>query len=386
MRLNPHGSALGTAPGAPATARNSAESLRELCSLPDDDFQAHLLAGVSRTFALTIPQLPPSLAKPVSNAYLLCRIVDTIEDEASLPSGPKRRFCRRFADVVAGTADASDLATELSPLLSSSTLPAEHELIAVMPRVIGITHSFDAATRGALLICVKTMAEGMASFQDRDLRGGLANLAELNEYCYYVAGVVGEMLTRLFCLYSPEIAGHHDEMMSLAVSFGQGLQMTNILKDLWDDHERGVCWLPSDLFREAGFELRMLQPRSTNTAFRNAFAQLVGVAHAHLKNALAYTLLIPAHETGIREFCLWALGMALLTLRKINSHLDFFESKQVKISRKAVKATVLTSRLAGRNDRLLRAIFYLVGWSLPTADPALTRLRAREGQTRISVT
>ena len=34
--------------------------------------------------------------------------------------------------------------------------------------------------------------------------------------------------------------------------------------------------------------------------------ELVGVAHAHLRNALAYTLLIPAAETGIRRFCLWA--------------------------------------------------------------------------------
>jgi len=45
-----------------------------------DQLQDHLLQGVSRTFALTIPQLPPKLMRPVANAYLLCRIVDTIED------------------------------------------------------------------------------------------------------------------------------------------------------------------------------------------------------------------------------------------------------------------------------------------------------------------
>src|SRR5205823_2905984 len=52
--------------------------------LSDDDFQSAMLEGVSRTFALTIPQLPSGLSRVVSNAYLLCRIVDTIEDEPSL--------------------------------------------------------------------------------------------------------------------------------------------------------------------------------------------------------------------------------------------------------------------------------------------------------------
>ena len=45
--------------------------------------------------------------------------------------------------------------------------------------------------------------------------------------------------------------------------------------------------------------------------------ELIGVAHAHLRNALDYTLLIPGNETGIRRFCLWAIGLAVLTLRKI---------------------------------------------------------------------
>ncbi len=47
------------------------------------------------------------------------------------------------------------------------------------------------------------------------------------------------------------------------------------------------------------------------------------MAHAHLRNALSYTLLIPAHETGIRRFCLWAIGLAVLTLRKIAANPGF---------------------------------------------------------------
>ena len=340
----------------------------ELDALPDDAFQARLLDGVSRTFALTIPQLPEGLAKPVSNAYLLCRIVDTIEDEVSLSSAQKRQFSDQFIRVVAGEEAPESLSAALAPLLSAQTIPAEHELIRVIPRVIAITHGFEAAQREALSLCVAIMGKGMAEFQDRDLRHGLDDMAEMDAYCYYVAGVVGEMLTRLFCHYSPAIAAHRDLMMKLAVSFGQGLQMTNILKDLWDDHSRGVCWLPRSVFAAHGFDLDGLQPGHADPQFAAGFQHLIGIAHAHLRNALEYTLHIPSHETGLREFCLWALGMAMLTLRKINTHLYFSDSTQVKISRRSVKTVIGTSRLTRRSDVLLKTAFYLAGVGLPKPD------------------
>ena len=341
------------------------EPVADTETLSDDALQDYFLQGVSRTFALTIPQLPAPLARPVANAYLLCRIVDTIEDEATLDSRQKRDFCERFSRVVRGDAPALGLRDDLAPLLSAKTLPSERELIAVMPRVIRITHGFDPAQRDALAVCVEIMAQGMAEFQDRDLRFGLSTMAEMDRYCYYVAGVVGEMLTRLFCHYSPEIAVHRDEMMRLAVSFGQGLQMTNILKDLWDDHDRGVCWLPQKIFEAQGFELRDLCPNHDNPHFREGFKELVGIAHNHLKDALRYTLLIPPHETGLREFCLWALGMAVLTLRKINGNLNFSASRQVKITRRSVRATIIASRLLRSSNILLKASFKLAGMGLP---------------------
>lgn len=347
-------------------SRSQPAPIETITSLSDDAFQDHLLEGVSRTFALTIPRLPPPLAKPVANAYLLCRIVDTIEDEVALDSTQKRRFCNQFAHVVRGQRPPGVLSDALAPLLSATTLPAEHELIRVIPRVIDITRRFDEEQQEALALCVEIMAQGMAEFQDLDLSAGLGTLKDMDRYCYYVAGVVGEMLTRLFCHYSPEIAAHQDEMMRLAVSFGQGLQMTNILKDLWDDHARGVCWLPREVFdRTGGFSLSELRPGHADPRFRDGFLELVGIAHGHLRNALRYTLLIPSHETGIREFCLWALGMAVLTLRKIAEHPDFKASSEVKITRRAVKATILTCRVLRSSNSGLRAAFTLAGKGLP---------------------
>jgi farnesyl-diphosphate farnesyltransferase len=358
--------------GTPATSS-------ALDHLDDDLLQAHLLAGVSRTFALTIPQLPQGLYKAVANAYLLCRIVDTVEDEVALTSEQKRAFCREFEAVVKGQSDPAAFSNGLAPLLSEQTLPAEHELIRCVPRVIAITHGLEQPQIDALARCVEIMGRGMADFQDKDLHAGLANLDEMGGYCYFVAGVVGEMLTRLFCHYSPEIARHRPRMMELAISFGQGLQMTNILKDLWDDHQRGVSWLPRDVFAAHGYDLAKLAPDKHDAeAFRAAYSEVVGVAHGHLRNALEYTLLIPAHETGIREFCLWALGMAVLTLRKINGRLDFTESTQVKISRRSVKAVILASRLARRCNFLLRLLFNLASIGLPTtSSPVIYQPDAR---------
>ena len=48
-------------------------------------------------------------------------------------------------------------------------------------------------------------------------------------------------------------------MLRLAVSFGQGLQMTNILKDIWDDRQSGACWLPRSVFARGTMDLERLE-------------------------------------------------------------------------------------------------------------------------------
>ena len=102
--------------------------------------------------------------------------------------------------------------------------------------------------------------------------------------------------------------------------------------------------------------------------FSRGLTQLIGVARLHLQNALGYTLLIPAHEVGIRRFCLWALGMAVLTLRKLHANLYFTSGQQVKISRRSVKTVVFVSNLSVSNDTLLKLLFGGVTRGLPVAE------------------
>lgn len=346
---------------ASATGMDSTQG----ASAADRAYQDDILQHVSRTFALTIPQLPGNLREVVGNAYLLCRIADTIEDDRDLPGTIKREYAERFIDVVGGREDPEQFARDLAPRLSPATPAAERDLVAKTETVIRITHSFNNRQRAALERCVRIMAEGMAHYQEAETLNGLDSQPEMDRYCYYVAGVVGEMLTELFCAYSTEIDQRHDELMDLAVSFGQALQMTNILKDIWDDRSRGACWLPRDRFALAGITLSEIEPGNGGQAFEHCLRDLVGIAHGHLQNALRYTLLIPAHETGIRKFCLWALGMAVLTLKKIHANPGFSDGRQVKISRRSVKATIFVTNLAVGSDKLLKFLFKLTAKGLP---------------------
>jgi len=333
----------------------------------DYAYQEQILQGVSRTFALTIPELPARLREVVGNAYLLCRIADTIEDDPGLSPEGQQHFAERFVQVVEGTESAERFASQLHPLLSHELSKAERDLVFNTPCVIRITHGFNANQRRALARCVRIMAQGMADFQAQETLDGLPDRPAMDRYCYYVAGVVGEMLTELFCDYSEEINLHRTELMRLAVSFGQGLQMTNILKDIWEDRRRGACWLPRDTFQEHGLRLSDLSKNALHPGFAKGLAQLIVVANTHFHNALQYTLLIPSHERGIRRFCLWALGMAVLTLRKINKHRNFTSGREVTITRQSVKATVLLTSALASCDNLLKWLLYLSSRDLPAA-------------------
>jgi len=326
----------------------------------DLDRQAQLLPGVSRTFALTIPQLPGTLKAVVTNAYLLCRIADTIEDDTGLSAVQKAHFHAQFREVLAAQAAAVDFANQLFPLLSSETPPAERELIQEIPAVIRCLRSFTPQQQASLQRCVNIMSTGMPEFQRTASLNGLENKAQLDQYCYYVAGVVGEMLTDLFCDYSRQIAPHRDQLMPLAVSFGQGLQLTNILKDFWEDRRRGVCWLPRDIFQRYGLDLATYPQNNDVSRFAQPLRELILIARQHLHKALQYTVLIPAAETGIRRFALWAIGLAVLTLRNIYRRPEFTSGVEVKVNRRTVKATILISNLSCRSNRLLN---YLFQWS-----------------------
>lgn len=327
--------------------------------------QERLLPGVSRTFALTIPELPGMLRTAVTNAYLLCRIADTIEDDPGFGLEQKFLQFESFLQVLDRKRDADAFSTALSAVLSGEMSASEKDLVRHIPTVIRLLRSLSLAQQQAIVRCVRIMCDGMIEFQSKKSLDGLESVAEMSRYCYVVAGVVGEMLTELFCDYSEEMAARRNEMMALAICFGQGLQMTNILKDVWEDRERGACWLPRSVFAAHGEDLGSIIRDRRHAALAAGVDELAGVAHRNLQSALAYTRMVPKQEQGIRRFCLWAIGLAITTLQKVVRTPGYSSGREVKASRREVWAVVISSNTIMFSNRLLRAWFDFGSLGMP---------------------
>lgn len=328
-------------------------------------FQADMLQQVSRTYALTIPRLPAGLREAVTNAYLLCRIADTIEDEPALDLARKEILLRGFTATVTGRAEADAFAAKLSALLSDAASSGERLLAENAGRIVRVTHGFSSARRQAMERCLRQMSQGMIEFQGRRAREGLRNMAELERYCYHVAGVVAKMLTELFCNHSPAIAERREELMALAPSYGQGLQMTNILRDVWADLARGHCWLPREPFLVRDFDLDELRAADNGPAFAAGLDELVAATHRQLRQGLDFILLIPRQESGVRRHLLLTLGLAALTLRRIHGSDDFRTGRDFEQPKRAAQALIAAIPLLAHSDPALRRLFGLLLRNVP---------------------
>jgi len=342
--------------------------LLDSADFTDREYQDYILQGVSRTFALTIPQLPKQLETVVGNAYLWCRIADTIEDDPQLCLTSKEVLSGELTQLLQTSTSPESVTAwvaELLPQLHGETAAAELDLIANSQRVLRLFFGFSESQQTIIQRSVATMVQGMMHYQAHQPHAGLPDLQSLDNYCYHVAGIVGEMLTLLYCDYSSKVRQHQTTLMPLAVSFGQGLQMTNILKDIWQDQSRGICWLPQDVFGQFNIDLKDLPKQRTEAGFHLGVEQMVTIGHHHLQDAMGYTLMIPRSEQGYRNFCLWAIGMALLTLKNIHQQPDFERSTQIKISRNKVKIILIVTRVIGRSNMLVKVFFKRLARGLP---------------------
>ncbi len=331
----------------------------------DFAYQAGMIQKVSKTFALTIPPLPGRLRSVVENAYLLCRMADTIEDEPNLGIPEKKAFLDRFVAVAAGREDTEPFSVELGAMLTPATPESERELIANTDRIVRITRSFNASQQQAIDRCLNIMASGMVEFQQSAAPDGLDDIAHLDRYCYHVAGVVAEMLAELFCDYSGEIEARREALFAYSVSYGQGLQMTNILKDIWDDKRHGVCWLPRKSFLASGFDLRSLEPGRSDPGFAQGLSGLVTITRRHLSDGLRFILTIPSHETGIRRHLLWTLGLAVITLRRIHATPAFSMGEEVVVTQRSVGAAIVATNSLIRSNLALKLLFEAATCHLP---------------------
>ena len=267
-----------------------------------------ILPDVSRTFSIGIRALPPPIESWVTVAYLLCRVIDTVEDAPGLTWLERRALFLRFEDAL-NTGESSTFVDHCS------TLPPGPgtELARGLAHVLAVLERFPEPVQTAMRRWVVEMLYGMALYARRESLA-LYDTEDLERYCYFVAGTVGHLLTDLFSLARPRVAERRDRLEHHAEGFGRLLQLTNIIKDVSDDWRRGRCFIPTTLCAAQGIEpTDLLDPDHRRAAL--AVIDSVGdLARSCLPDAVSYVLNLPSEEHALRRFCLFPMLMATRTL------------------------------------------------------------------------
>jgi farnesyl-diphosphate farnesyltransferase len=311
-------------------------------NISDIEFCKAMLPQVSRTFAPTIKMLPKTLFVPVAVAYLLCRIADTVEDEPSISKTQKEHLLELYIKIFQGKEpEAYSLFVEQTKVISQHS--PDVFLMHNFDRVYNVLNSFESEVKRLIGVWVIEMALGMKKYAQSMKKSKfrfLKSMKELDEYMYYVAGTVGQLLTSLFAHFSQKITPNiKQKLESFAESFGKGLQMVNIIRDMTTDLRRGQSYIPDEILSKYDLTRQSIFETSNREQAQRMFNELIETAVRHMDKAMSYIVIIPKEETRIRLFCLLPVFWAMRTLQKIQENtLQLLNNDKIKISRWIIKS------------------------------------------------
>ncbi|MGQ4807068.1 hypothetical protein NKDENANG_00407 [Candidatus Entotheonellaceae bacterium PAL068K] len=319
---------------------------------PESSLLRHILHRVSRSFYLSLSVLTPAVRPQVSLSYLFCRLADTIADTGMLPRHQRLESLENFRyQFLTETPDHEALCQLQDLPLPQHGTEGERQLIHHLPECFGVFLSFPSADQQLIRALVLTLTRGM----EMDLKCfpgetaaevvALPNMPALDVYTYYVAGVVGEFWTKIHAVHVPAFQRIDvPAMCRLAVSFGKGLQLTNILKDVGKDVHNGRCYLPEDHLEQLQVRVGDLQEPATLHRLRPLLRTLIWDTLVYLDQARAYIEQLPRRAWRLRLSCMWPLLFAVQTLHVVWQSEHLLQPKAaVKISRRAVYTTIFHS-------------------------------------------
>jgi farnesyl-diphosphate farnesyltransferase len=323
------------------------------------DFCFEKLLEVSRSFALPISFLDEKTRNPVALSYLLCRMVDCIEDAPDLPHEQRDKLYAAFREFLVGEESGATFVAEASAF--KELIPAEQELMAKAEMVKVAWDSLEPKVREICQPWIAEMSFGMQIFNHRMPHQGfrvLENRNDLERYCFYVAGTVGHLLTGLFSYAYGYDAQTQNELKANTESFALGLQLTNILKDIADDHERGFLFVPKTCWRRESLTTENLLSLENRSQAHAALVPIFEMADHALLGAFNYLLLLPKEDIAPRLFCGVPLLMAIATLAEAKNNDGQFEKDQVvKIPRALTASIVNYCQRYMSDDEKLRAAY-----------------------------
>lgn len=196
-----------------------------------------LLDHSSRSFSAVIKELDGDLARVICLFYVVLRGLDTIEDDMTIPDDVKQPILRSFHEK-----------TVTPGWNFNGSGPDEKDRIVLVDYHVVVDEllRLEPACRDTIVDICHKMETGMADFAHRAAISSetltLDTIKEYDLYCHYVAGLVGEGLSRLFSVTgkeSPSLA----HQLELSNSLGTFLQKTNVIRDFQEDaQERRFFW------------------------------------------------------------------------------------------------------------------------------------------------
>jgi len=211
--------------------------------------QCRLLTGrTAHNFKYTFLTLPPHQRPAMEALYAFNRITDDLGDDESVSVEERKSHLFSWRQLVQNALSKSADSDRIVELEwnrdSSACLPA----IANVVDRFHIPHEY-------LFAVIDGVAKDLNPFE-------IETYQQLQEYSYLVAGAVG-----LSCLH---IWGFRDsdEVRSLAIDCGLAMQLTNILRDLGEDIERGRVYLPTEDLDRFGYSRDDLVRRTRNEQFQ----------------------------------------------------------------------------------------------------------------------
>ncbi len=215
-----------------------------------------LLRSVSRSFYLSMRFLPAPMRSPVSLAYLLARLSDTIADTPGLPADERLQMLADFSAILSDhkarfSVHPSDRANLLTKPSERTLMLRTEELLVEFRR---LSEPIRQLTEGTIQTILEGQRWDLRAFSENPVPCSTAD--DLSLYTYRVAGCVGEFWTKAaFATMGPRFTApdNLETMLEEGRKLGQALQLVNILRDLHEDLPSGRCYLPANELRSEGW-------------------------------------------------------------------------------------------------------------------------------------
>lgn len=282
----------------------------------------NFLDQTSRSFSAVIQELHPELLVPVCVFYLTLRGLDTIEDDTSIPLDTKEPVLRGFKDALEKDGWSFD---------GNRPEEKDRELLVQFHNVVAEFKKMKPAYQAIIKEITGKMANGMADYCRKAALedASVKTVAEYDTYCYYVAGLVGEGLTRLFVeseFGNPALL----KRPRLHKSMGLLLQKTNIIRDIREDNDDGRRFWPKEIWsKHVGDFNDLFKPQNREAAL-NCSSEMILNALEHVEECLFY--LAGLREQSVFNFCAIPQTMAVATLELCFRNHAMFE-RNIKITK-----------------------------------------------------